>query len=101
MITFSEFKKKEVLDISSGKNLGKTIDIIFERKSGRIDKIVTSGKKSGFLSCENLEIPYANIVRIGDDAILVELHRRPKEEKCISICCESPCDEKVDGFSDD
>lgn len=101
MITFQEFKKKEILDVSSGKNLGKTTDIIFGKKNGKIDRIITSGKKGGFLSCETVEIPYENIVKIGDDAILVEQNRRPPKEKPLEICCESDCVEKEDGFCDD
>lgn len=101
MINFSEFKKKEILDIGSGKNLGKATDLIFGRKNGVIEKVIASGKKGGFLSCETIEIPYNSIVRIGDDAILVELNRRPKEPKCLEPCCECGCNEKEDGFCDD
>ena len=72
MITFSEFKKKEVLDISSGKNLGRATDILFVRHTGEIEKIITSGKHGGFLSCESLEIPFKSIIKIGDDAVLVD-----------------------------
>ena len=100
MITFSEFKKKEVLDISSGKNLGKATDILFARHTGEIEKIITSGKHGGFLSCERLEIPFKSIVKIGDDAVLVDLS--PKRQPPKPCPCEIDCHcEKEDGFCDD
>ena len=101
MINFSEFRKKEILDISRGKNLGKATDLVFSRKNGVIEKVITCGKKGSFLSCETIEIPYNSIVRIGDDAILVELNRKPKEPKCPEPCLECCCGEKEDGFCDD
>ena len=73
MITFQELKRKDVLEVSSGKNLGKITDLIIEKKSGKIQKIIVPGKRGGFLSCENLEIKYSKIQKIGDDVILVDL----------------------------
>ena len=101
MITFSEFKKKEILDISSGKNLGKATDLLFTRRGGNIEKIITCGKRGGFLSSENLEIPFKSIVKIGDDAILVDLSpKRTALKPCErELSCE--CSEKEDGFCDD
>lgn len=86
-ITFNEFKRKDVLDVCSGKNLGRVSDLVIEAGSGRILKIIVPGKKGGFLSCENLEIKYKCITKIGDDAILVDL------ENCTSVkekefCCD-------------
>lgn len=107
-ITYQELKKKDVLDISSGKNLGKITDLIIEKKSGRILKIIVPGKRSGFLSCENLEIKYSAIQKIGDDVILVNLNDdcKPKKPcKPPSHCspCENECSliEDFDGFQDE
>ncbi|MBO7215283.1 MAG: YlmC/YmxH family sporulation protein [Clostridia bacterium] len=100
-MSFNELKKKEVLDISTGSNLGKPTDLVFAKKSGKIEKIISSGRKSGFLSCESVEIPFHSVIKIGDDAILVEFLKRPREEIKPPPCCELTCEEKEDGFCDD
>ena len=104
-ITYQEFKKKDVLEISSGKNLGKISDLIIEKKSGKVLKIIVPGKRSGFLTCENLEIKYSSIQKIGDDVILVDLSesKRPPKPKNCCLPCENDCllHEDLDGFQDD
>ena len=107
-ITYQDLKKKDVLEISSGKNLGKITDLVIEKKSGRILKIIVPGRRGSFLTCENLEIKYSRIQRIGDDVILVDLTERnenikpPKPKNCC-LPCENDCALQVDldGFQDD
>lgn len=106
MITFQELKRKDVLEVSSGKNLGKITDLIIEKKSGKIQKIIVPGKRGGFLSCENLEIKYSKIQKIGDDVILVDLSNDCKplktckpEPPCVEI--NNCCDIEFDGFQDE
>lgn len=106
MITFQELKRKDVLEVSSGKNLGKITDLIIEKKSGKIQKIIVPGKRGGFLSCENLEIKYSKIQKIGDDVILVDLSNDCKPQKpckpeppCAEI--NNCCDIEFDGFQDE
>ncbi len=106
MITFQELKRKDVLEVSSGKNLGKITDLIIEKKSGKIQKIIVPGKRGGFLSCENLEIKYSKIQKIGDDVILVDLSndcKPPKPCKPEPPCAEinNCCDIEFDGFQDE
>ncbi len=83
-INYNELKKKEVIDVATGTNLGKIIDLVIEEKSGRILSIIVQGRKTGFLSCENEELDYDSITRIGDDTILYKKchHVRPKKEGC-------------------
>lgn len=89
-INYSELKKKEVVNVITGKNLGKIIDLVIDTDKGKILKIVVPGKK-GFLSCENEEIDYDCIVKIGDDAILYKPCSPKKESEC--ECFEfKPCD---------
>ena len=107
-ITFQELKKKDVLEVNSGKNLGKVTDLVIEKRSGKILKIVVPGKKGGLFACENQEIPYHKIVKIGDDVILVDLC---EDKKPINPCkkdapCKPPCkpndfDDCLDGFCDE
>ncbi len=83
-INYNELKKKEVIDVSSGTNLGKIIDLIIEEKSGRILSLIVQGRKTGFLSCENEELNYDCITRIGDDTILYK--------KCHPKIIKDDCD---------
>ncbi len=104
-ITYQDLKKKDVLEISSGKNLGKINDLVIEKKSGRILKIVVPGRRGSFLSCENLEIKYSSIQKIGDDVILVDLseNKRPPKPKNCCLPCENECALQVDldGFQEE
>ena len=98
-INYQELKKKDVLNVATGKNLGKINDLIIDAKSGKILKIVVPGKK-GFLSCESEEIKYSDIEKIGDDVILIKF-RVAKEDDCLN---KLPCPCNVDicrEFGDD
>ncbi len=85
-INFNELKKKEVVDVSNGKNLGKISDLIIDIDSGLILKIVVPGKKGGFLNCDEFFIDYKCIEKIGDDAILYKKCRIKPD------CPPSKCD---------
>ena len=104
-VNYSALKKKEVLEVSTGKNLGKISDLVIDCESGKILKIVVPGKKSSFLSCESLEISFKNVVKIGDDVIIVELcsesdcldnKRRKLQTNTNNACCDNQ-----DEFEDD
>ena len=88
LITFQELKKKDVIDVSSGKNLGKINDLIINKSSGQIEKLVLTGKKNCFLSNDTIEIDFDCITRIGQDSILYK-KCIPKKEEDIE-CCQKP-----------
>ena len=94
-ILYSELKKKDILEISTGKNLGKVCDLVICKQNGKIQKLIAPGKRCGFLSTENFEIPFDKIVKIGDDAILVDF----TERKCEHEREKPPCNEQC--FFDD
>ncbi len=81
-ISYSELKKKEVVNVASGSNLGKIVDLIIEEKSGKILSIIVPGKKSGFLNCENEELDFDCIIRIGADTILYKPCSSNKHDDC-------------------
>ena len=74
-MSFSELRRKDVINITDGRRLGRPIDIIFNEKAC-IESIVTPAPSCfwGFFSRdrEGIIIPYCRIRRIGDDVILVE-----------------------------
>ncbi|MEW4098945.1 YlmC/YmxH family sporulation protein [Bacillus altitudinis] len=76
MISISEFQIKDVVDVSSGKKLGTIGDIDINVTSGKIQAIIIggTGKMMGFFGKEEeLIVPWRNIVKIGEDVILVRL----------------------------
>jgi YlmC/YmxH family sporulation protein len=99
-INYQELKRKDVLEVSNGKNLGKINDLVIAKGNGKILKIIVPGKKGILSSCERLEIDYNKIVKIGDDAILVDTFKHHDKE-CDKPPCDNPCSENFNEFSDD
>jgi YlmC/YmxH family sporulation protein len=92
-ITYQELKKKDVVNIDTGKNLGKITDLVLRESDLQVLKLVVPGKKNGFLNCESFEISSCDVKKIGDDAILVSFIK-PKKPPC-----DLPCDlPRQEGF---
>lgn len=74
-MTFSDFKKKEVINVCDGRRMGCVCDLLIDIHSCRIDGIVVPGN-FGLLSClqkqKNVVIPWNKIHKLGDDVILVD-----------------------------
>lgn len=71
---FCCLKQKNVVNIIEGRQLGFISDVEFDECTGKICSIIVPGNcgvKSLFQS-RNIVIPWRNIVKIGDDVILVE-----------------------------
>ncbi|MGE6631314.1 YlmC/YmxH family sporulation protein [Bacillus sp. NPDC077027] len=76
MMSISEFQIKDVVDVSSGKKLGTIGDIDINVTSGKIQAIIIggTGRVMGFFGKEEeMIVPWRNIVKIGEDVILVRL----------------------------
>ena len=74
MVRISEFQIKDVVNVADGKKLGNISDIEINLVTGKIDAIVISGtgKILGFFGKdEEVIIPWKNIIKIGEDVILV------------------------------
>ncbi|MGE5614484.1 MAG: YlmC/YmxH family sporulation protein [Bacillota bacterium] len=75
----SDFRQKEVINITDGKRLGFVSDVEIDLESGKIDAIILPGvgRLFGLLGKENeFIIPWDKIVKIGEDIILVDLDER-------------------------
>ncbi|MBR6594537.1 MAG: YlmC/YmxH family sporulation protein [Clostridia bacterium] len=75
-VRYSKLKDKEVINVCNGTRLGYIADIEIDLNSGRILRILVpkSGKCLSFTSAKHpIIIPWQNIERIGDDAILVRI----------------------------
>ena len=76
-MSLSELRTKDVVNVDTGKKLGKVMDIEFSACDGRVQAIVVPGdfKIGGLFKGEKngIVIPWERIARIGDDVILVQL----------------------------
>lgn len=76
MISYSELKTKEVINVRDGCKYGSVSDLEIEEESGRIISIIVTDppKLFGlFGEEEEYKIHWKHIICIGDDAILVDV----------------------------
>ena len=79
-VSFLELRCKEVVNIVDGRRLGHIVDLIFDITNGRILGLVVPGNKNfwNVFKTENgIFIPYEQVCKVGEDAILVELYTEP------------------------
>ncbi len=85
-LKISDFQTKDVINIIDGKKLGQISDLELDLKQGRVDAIVVPNY-SKFLGIfgggTELVIPWRNIVKIGEDVVLVKMEepRPPRLEE--------------------
>ncbi|WNF35541.1 YlmC/YmxH family sporulation protein [Bacillaceae bacterium IKA-2] len=77
MLKISEIQSKDIVNISDGKVLGHISDLDINLETGAVEAIIIggTGKMLTFLGGRETEIsiPWANIVKIGSDVILVRI----------------------------
>ena len=74
MVKISEFQIKDVVNVADGKKLGNISDIEINLSNGKIEAIIVSGngRMLGFFGKEEeIIISWRNILKIGEDVILV------------------------------
>jgi YlmC/YmxH family sporulation protein len=74
MVKISDFQIKDVVNVFDGRKLGNIGDIEINLHSGRIEAVIIggSGKVLGFFGKDDeIVIPWKNIIKIGEDVILV------------------------------
>ncbi|MCM3726028.1 YlmC/YmxH family sporulation protein [Neobacillus cucumis] len=74
MVKISEFQIKDVVNVSDGKRLGNIGDIEINLTTGKIEAVIISGngRVLGFFGKDDeIIIPWKNIIKIGQDVILV------------------------------
>lgn len=88
-ITFCDLRRKEVINIADGSRLGRPIDIVFNIRTGKICGIIVPGEANLrlFRPCDDLFIPWQNILRIGEDVVLIEFFQQHRNSRktCIAI----------------
>ncbi|MBP3038719.1 YlmC/YmxH family sporulation protein [Bacillaceae bacterium Marseille-Q3522] len=84
MVRISEFQVKDIVNVSDGKRLGHIGDIDINLQTGTIEAIIIagSGRVLGIFGREDeIIIPWKNILKIGEDVILV----RYKDSKMMNF----------------
>ncbi|MFK2824918.1 YlmC/YmxH family sporulation protein [Bacillus sp. B190/17] len=80
MSRISDFQLKDIVNVANGKKLGNISDINLNLTAGTIESIVISrsGKILGlFGKEEEIVIPWTQIIKIGEDVILVRHSTQP------------------------
>lgn len=67
----SELQLKEIINISNGKRIGIIVDVIVE-PNGSIKKLILEERRGRKFTKEEYEISWNQIVKIGDDIILID-----------------------------
>jgi len=67
----SELQQKEIINIYNGKRIGIIVDVIVE-SNGTIQKLVLEERRGRKFTKEEYEILWSQIVKIGDDIILID-----------------------------
>lgn len=87
----------DVISVTDGKNLGKVSDVSFLFPENKIKGIIVPGCKGFKFSRADVFIPVGDMVRIGEDVILVKFGKEqpkppkpPKEDFCPPPCPPPP-----------
>ena len=82
-LSFSELRAKDVINTQDGRKLGRVCDVALCYPENRWIGIIVPSSKGVFKKAE-LFIELKNIVKIGEDVILVNvgLPKPPKADKC-------------------
>lgn len=79
--SFSELHKKEAVNLTDGKRLGRVCDVVFTYPEGKVQGIVVPGGKGFRWGRAELFIDLKCVKKIGIDVILVDIKSAPKSEK--------------------
>ncbi len=72
----SDLQNKNLVNISTGKNIGNIIDVNIDHENGKIRTLIVESKNNTFNFFNkdfDIEIKWENIEKIGEDVILVKL----------------------------
>lgn len=85
-LSFNDLKKREVINIADGTSFGHIVDLEISFPKGKLTAIIVPSKRGGgffgFFDRGKLRIEESNIIKIGGDAILVNV-------KCGDACASS------------
>lgn len=85
-LNLMQLKKKRVINVSDGRELGKVCDISFNYPTGEVIGFIVGAKKNLFGGDKSL-IKLACVVKIGRDTVLVDVSK-PEEKEELSADIE-------------
>ena len=88
-ISFSQLRAKEVVNTQDGRKLGKVCDVVLCYPENKWLGIVAPNGRAFGLKKNGLFIEMRQIVKIGDDVILVNIGA-PKKNGGRTDCCPPP-----------
>ena len=71
----SDLQQKEIINIDGGKRIGMIIDVIVS-ENGNIRELILEEKRGRKFTHEEYSISWNQIVKIGDDIILVDTRNK-------------------------
>lgn len=75
---YGQLKKLEVISVTDGKNLGKICDMVIFLPEGKIKGFYVTGGKGFHFTKSDTFIPLGDVVKIGEDTILVKFGKEVK-----------------------
>lgn len=90
----TDLKKKKVINVADGKDLGKITDMVITYPEGKVKGIIVPGKKNGLFFSGELIINFKCIERIGEDAVLVSLCEKSRIDTNKSASASSFTDDE-------
>ncbi len=73
----SDLKKKNVINLTDGKNMGKITDVIVSFPENRWEAFIVSDKIKSLFSGDTYVVKMCCVDKIGEDTILVRLSKTP------------------------
>ena len=77
-MNLSDMQLKEIIDVSSGRRLGSIVDVVVDSNGIIIKMLLDNKRNRGKIfnnSREDVYIEWRNIVKLGDDIILVNSNK--------------------------
>lgn len=72
--SINSMKNMEIIDINNGRKIGYIVDIKLDCENDKVVALVLPGENKGwFNKDDDIEIPWGNVKKIGEDVILVSL----------------------------
>lgn len=99
-VNFSSLKQKDVINLHDGKNMGKVCDLSFTFPENDVLGFTVTGCKGFRFSKQEVFIPIKNVVKIGQDAVLVKVGGKDGKDDKHDNCppprtpkpdCPPPC----------
>ena len=75
LLRLSELQLKEIVNVVNGKRMGVIVDVIVDDK-GYIKTLILEDKHGRKFSREEYSIEWSQIVKIGDDIVLVDTRNK-------------------------